>query len=185
MLDDTLSSAIRAARRVSLQDAMAQHTDLEVPPIPLPTEAEPLTGRRAPADEEAEKARGFLPALFVAVFAFLLASFPARNSDIWMHLAAGRELFGKAPATQQTASPPRQRVSPSAEPNPRPHANWLFDATAYVVYSAAGGTGLAFAKSLLCAALALVLFLLGRAAAGRWLSAFCTALAVLAMATRL
>src|SRR5262249_50171168 len=28
--------------------------------------------------------------LLVAVFAFFLASFPARNGDLWMHLAAGR-----------------------------------------------------------------------------------------------
>ena len=30
--------------------------------------------------------------LFIAVFAFLLASFPARNPDVWGHLAAGRDL---------------------------------------------------------------------------------------------
>src|SRR5436305_1893324 len=33
-----------------------------------------------------------LPVLLVSTLAFLLASFPARNTDLWMHLAAGRHL---------------------------------------------------------------------------------------------
>src|SRR5713101_5952912 len=35
---------------------------------------------------------GAILILLISIFALFLASFPARNSDIWMHLAAGRRL---------------------------------------------------------------------------------------------
>ena len=48
-----------------------------------------------PAPAEAPRSlRSFdaLLAVCVVLFAFLAASFPARNSDLWLHLAAGRLL---------------------------------------------------------------------------------------------
>ena len=47
--------------------------------------------RPAPAPAAAPAGRGrWLAPLFLALFAGLLASFPARNTDVWLHLAAGR-----------------------------------------------------------------------------------------------
>jgi hypothetical protein len=99
----------------------------------------------------------------VAALAFLLASFPARNSDIWLHLARGRQ------AAQGQL-----------------HQGWLYDLLCYGLYQAFGGTGLAVFKAALTAAVALLIFRLCRGAGqGIWIPAFCTALAVLAMGIRL
>ena len=59
-----------------------------------------------------------LAVLFVGLFGVLLASFPERNSDIWKHLVAGREI-----------------VSRPGEIGPA----WIFDLTTYAVYSTFGG----------------------------------------------
>jgi tetratricopeptide (TPR) repeat protein len=108
------------------------------------------------------------------VLAFLLASFPARNSDLWMHLATGRALvhgqyhFGADPFAQNTADV--YWVN---------HA-WLFDLIAYALYTLLGGAGLVVLKAVLTAVLAGVLVLAGRAGRGLWAAAVCAALAVLA-----
>ena len=119
-------------------------------PFPPAAEVGPLTGR-AP-----------LPAvLFIGAFAVLLTSFPARNPDVWQHLAGGRELF-------------RGGVSPT----------WLFDLAAYAVFSVSGGGGLAAVKAMLCGGIAVLMFRLGSVTGWR-VSLAVTGLAVLAMSTRL
>jgi tetratricopeptide (TPR) repeat protein len=107
---------------------------------------------------------GLAVVLFIAAFAFLLGSFPARNSDVWMHLAAGRDLL---PANLHT--------------NPA----WLYDLVTYVLYSVLGGAALVLVKALLVAALALVLMRLTWKDERWWIPAACIALALLAMSTRL
>jgi tetratricopeptide (TPR) repeat protein len=107
---------------------------------------------------------GWLAMLFLSALAFLLASFPARNSDLWQHLAAGRQLA---------------RGELSFGPS------WLYDLLGYGLYSALGGPGLVFVKALLVVALALVLLRLSRSGPGWWVPAACTALALLAAGTRL
>jgi tetratricopeptide (TPR) repeat protein len=62
---------------------------------------------------------------------------------------------------------------------------WLYDLLCYGVYSAFGGIGLVLIKALLVAGLALVLMRLSTANQGWLIPAVCTALAVLAMGTRL
>jgi hypothetical protein len=115
-------------------------------------------------------------ALFLSLFAFLLASFPARNSDLWAHLAAGRRLVqGSAPVGAQL--PP-----PAGLPLGR---TWLYDLLGYGVYAVLDGPGLVFVKALLVAGLALVLLRLGRSGPGWTIPAVCTALALLTMGTRL
>jgi hypothetical protein len=114
--------------------------------------------------------------LLVAGLAFLLASFPARNSDVWRHLAVGRQLargefsWGAAPGTM---------------PVFQGNSAWLYDLLCYGVYSVAGGAGLVLLKALLVVALAVVLLRLCRAGQGWLLAVGCTALALLAMSTRL
>jgi hypothetical protein len=114
--------------------------------------------------------------LLVAALAFLLASFPARNSDVWMHLASGRLVaHGNLPFGTDPHLPPDLRTRPA----------WLYDLACYGLYSLTGGTGLVLAKALLVVGLVLVLLRLSRAGQGWWLPAACTALALLAMSTRL
>ncbi|MBO0699311.1 MAG: hypothetical protein J2P46_13020, partial [Zavarzinella sp.] len=108
---------------------------------------------------------------FTATFAFLLASFPAQNPDLWAHLAAGRDLatghFAAATADWTAESP---TIS-----------GWLYNLGAYALYSVVGGAALVFTKAVLVAALALILLRLSRTRPGWLVPAFCTGLALLAM----
>lgn len=110
------------------------------------------SGHRVPA----------LVAGFLVLFAVLLASFPARNFELWAHLTAGRNVFseGKFAAT------------------------WLFDLIGYAVASAAGGGALVALKAILCGLVAVLIFRMS--AVSGWRVAFATTgLSVLAMGTRL
>jgi hypothetical protein len=111
----------------------------------------------------------WLAAGFVAVLAFLLASFPVRTSELWRHLAAGR-------AVAQTGNPFLAAADGTG---------WLFDLLLYAVYSAVGGPGLVVAKALLVGGLALVVWRLSRPGSGWWTATCCTTLSVLTVATRL
>src|SRR5262245_27528984 len=64
-------------------------------------------------------------AVFVGLFCLLLASFPARNIDVWKHLADGRNLVRGVGDFSPT---------------------WLYDLAAYALYSVAGGSALAAVK---------------------------------------
>src|SRR5579871_887042 len=78
-----------------------------------------------------------LAALYVALFAFLLASSPARNSDLWLHLARGRDL-----ALGQQGWAALSPFAASETKNP----TWLYDLLTYEVFTLAGGAGLVFCK---------------------------------------
>ena len=111
----------------------------------------------------------------VALFGFLVASFPARNADLWKHLAAGRQLlsdFSFSPAEGQAESFP-------------PHRGWLYDLLSYVIYSAAGGAGLVVAKALAVAGCALAIYQLSKGGVSCLAPAAFTFLALLTMSTRL
>src|SRR5262245_5285698 len=98
----------------------------------------------APASQPSEDGPGawkWPAALFVALFAFLLASFPDRNVNLWGHLAAGRAL-----ATGQPF--------PVEAPGLPVHRNWAFNVGLYALHQAVGGTGLVLGKALLVACLA-------------------------------
>src|SRR5262249_33243632 len=62
---------------------------------------------------------------------------------------------------------------------------WLYNLLCYVLYSLLGGAGLVLVKALVVAALAVLLLRLCRVDHGAWIAAACTALALLAMSTRL
>jgi Flp pilus assembly protein TadD len=110
--------------------------------------------------------------VLVAVLAFLLASFPAQNSDLWMHLAAGQHLT-------------HGEVAAITDPDLPVSHTWLYDLLSFGLYQALRGPGLVVLKALLVTGLALLLLRLSRIGPGWWLPAFCTALALLAMSTRL
>jgi tetratricopeptide (TPR) repeat protein len=104
-----------------------------------------------------------LAILFVGLFAVLLASFPARNLDLWKNLADGRDLL-------------RGMRGPSP--------TWLYDVTTYLLFSI-GGVALAGAKALLCGTVAVLMFRLAGARLGWRIPLAVTGLAVLAMASRM
>jgi len=114
----------------------------------------------------------------VILLAFLLAAYPARNGDVWIHLAAGKLLtqgkyhLGADPFAHTTAG--------VAWVN---HA-WLYDLVTYGVYQVADGVGLALFKALLIALLGGVLLRVSAAGRGLWVPALCSALALLAVGLR-
>jgi tetratricopeptide (TPR) repeat protein len=122
---------------------------------------------------------GRLGAVLVVALAFLAASFVARNSDLWLHLATGRLLargeytFGTDPFAYTTEGVYWANHS------------WLFDLALYGLYGLVGGTGLVVLKALLVAALAMLLLSVRRPAASAWLPVVGTTLAILAMTPRL
>jgi hypothetical protein len=83
-------------------------------------------------------------AALVLVLAFAAASFTARNSDVWLHLAAGKRLL----AGEYT--PGTDPFSYTGADRPWVNHSWLLDGAAYLLY---GGTGqvLVVAKALVVA----------------------------------
>jgi tetratricopeptide (TPR) repeat protein len=122
--------------------------------------------------------------LLVLALAFLLASFPASNSELWLHLAHGRLL---AHGEYIFATDPG---NPASVPV---HDGWLYDLLCYGLYSVLGGPGLVVVKGLLVVGLAWVLLRLSstgptlpaRTGARIWISTFCTTLALVVMSARL
>jgi hypothetical protein len=125
---------------------------LSLPPPSLPG--------RALADRRSALAAG----LFVAVLGLLLGSFPARNPELLVHLAAGRALLHGA----------LDRVS----------STWLYDVVSYGLFATVGGAGLVAVKAGVVAALAVVLVRLSRTGAGWLVPVVCTVLAMLAVGSR-
>ncbi|HKB01389.1 MAG TPA: hypothetical protein VKD90_04175, partial [Gemmataceae bacterium] len=115
----------------------------------------------------------------VLTLAFLLASFSVRNSDFWMHLAAGRLLaegnyeFGKDPFSYVGAD--RVWVN---------HA-WLFDWALYLLYKSAGGPGVVIAKAIALALTAGFLLMARKPGQSVFPGVVCVGLAVIAAAPRL
>jgi hypothetical protein len=120
-----------------------------------------------------------LLSVLVLAFAFLAASFAARSSDVWLHLATGRLItqgqytFGVDPFSYTTAGVYWAN-----------HA-WLFDFALYEGFSSLGGAGLVVIKAGLVALLAGLMLRLARNGGPFWVSGGCVLLAVLAMSPRL
>lgn len=96
----------------------------------------------------------------IGVFGILLASFPARNLDLWTHLVAGRDLLSGQIST-----------------------TWLYDVGSFLFFQISGGPGLLGIKAMTLGALACIL--LRRSSTHGWKMAFAiTGLTVLAIASR-
>jgi tetratricopeptide (TPR) repeat protein len=139
---------------------------------PDSTSDSPPAGSRSEARDGAATARSQHPAtrvpilavLFIGLFGVLLASFPARNLDLWKHLADARTL---ARGTVE--------LSPS----------WLYDLATYLVFSVGGGTALVAAKALVCGLIAVLVFAISCSRGGWQTPLAVTTLAALAMGSRL
>src|SRR6202011_5711218 len=84
-----------------------------------------------------------LLAILVCLLAFLLASTPARNSDLWLHLASGRSLVQGQ--TVHGADPFASTTTGVFWVN----HTWLTDAVLYGLSQLGDGKALVFAKSFL------------------------------------
>jgi tetratricopeptide (TPR) repeat protein len=139
-----------------------------LPPIPAPTPG-------GAADLSFAIRLDAALAVLVLLLAFLLASFPPGNSDVWLHLAAGRLLAeGRY----------RFGIDPFAHTTGRSYwANhaWLIDLISFIVYRALGGAALVVLKAVLLGTLAAVLLVLSRPGQGSWLAVASTGLAILAI----
>jgi hypothetical protein len=120
---------------------------------------------------------GALAAL-VLVFAFGAASFVARNSDVWVHLAAGKRLF----AGQYT--PGSDPFSYSAADRAWVNHSWLVDAVSYLLYGKQGQT-LVIVKAVVVALAFGLVMALRRPKYPLWPWAAVTCVAVLASAPQM
>lgn len=131
----------------------------------------PLTAARGAARADA------LAVALVLAVAGLAASFVARNSDLWLHLAAGRLVaqgdyrFGTDPFAD-------------AERYWANHA-WLWDWGAYLAFATLGGAALVALKAAAAVGTAALMFAATRPRGPLWLCAGCALLGAVAMAPRL
>src|SRR5437870_3976006 len=111
----------------------------QVPDSAEATIAVPAAAHSATATESAHGARqglNGLLAVLVVVLAFLAASFAARNSDLWFHLATGRLI------AQGQYSPGTDPFAYTTEHVYWANHAWLFDLALFGFYKLAGGSGL-------------------------------------------
>jgi tetratricopeptide (TPR) repeat protein len=115
----------------------------------------------------------------VVAFGFVAASFVARNSDVWLHLAAGRLVaageyrFGTDPFSYTSTGEYWAN-----------HA-WLFDLGLYLAYGWIGGTGLVVLKATAVAVTVGLMLAIARGRGPAWVATVCVLVAVLAAAPRL
>lgn len=111
----------------------------------------------------------------VLVLTFAAASFAARNSDLWLHLAAGKRLL----AGEYT--PGADPFSYSGADRPWVNHSWLLDAFAYLLYGGKG-SALVVAKALALVGAFGLLLGIRRPRFALWPWAACACAAVLASA---
>lgn len=157
--------------------APAEASSVALPPLPQKPPPDPTSFLRM---------RRWLDALIVVgvlLFAFLIASFPASNSDFFRHTAFGKLLlkgdyhFGVDPFVYTGGD--SYFVNHS----------WLFDLLMYGLYQIPtihGADAVVVFKAILTAVLAVILLYAGRRAGqSLWIPAVCTALVILAVSPRL
>ena len=114
----------------------------------------------------------------VVGLAFIVASFAARNSDLWQHLATGRSIatgqfaFGTDPFAYTTEGAVWVDHS------------WLFDLALYQTYQSLGGPAVVAIKALGVALLAVLLLRFRREGASAGVVVTCVLLAIVAMSPR-
>jgi tetratricopeptide (TPR) repeat protein len=155
--------------------------------IPLPPLPAATGSTRGPEQLRKEIARLDLALAGIAlVLAFLLASFAARNSDLWLRLARGRLyahgtfLLNSDPYTYTTGA------------NGWVNHSWLYDLALYALATIAGGAAtpvggavLVVAKALVVTFLAWVMLAIRRPGQSLWAPAACAGLALLVVSPRL
>lgn len=158
---------------------------LNAPPPPTNNLSESAVAEAPPpTPSESEWPRWYTPAdgllaVLAIALAFLLASFAARNADVWLHLAVGRLLaqgqyaFGIDPFSFATVG--RYWANPA----------WLFDLLEYQIYSRLGGVALVVLKALSLAGAAGLLLSIRRRGQSMWPWVLVLVLALLAAAPKM
>lgn len=118
----------------------------ESTPLPPPTSAPPLSSKGGAANK--------LLALCLCVLAFLLASTPANNSDLWRHLASGRWLSSGRFRAYLGANP----FSSNTQGVFWVDHTWLSDFLLFQLYKRGDGAALVVGKAVLTALLAALWF---------------------------
>jgi hypothetical protein len=163
--------------RVHAVEGQPGREERDRPALPAAPAKDPSVDRKMEQNQAGR--RQLLVGGSVLLLAFVLAAFPARNTDLWLHLATGRALvegtyhFGVDPFAYTTQDV--YWVN---------HA-WLFDLIVYGVYRALGGAGLVFLKALLLAGLAAVLLRVANFRGSRAVAAMTVSLALVALGSRL
>ncbi len=109
--------------------------DQTTPPVVTPTEppaAAPPAEPRIVTWPAWFAGADFVLATLALVLAFLVASFAARNTDLWLHLAAGKRLFAGE------YRPGNDPFSYAAADRTWVNHSLLFDAASYLLYSGDG-----------------------------------------------
>jgi tetratricopeptide (TPR) repeat protein len=114
-------------------------------------------------------------ATLVLMLAVVLGSVPIRNSDAWLHIAAGRHVIASAGSW---APDPFTHTGTETAAEP----TWLFDVICYGLFTAVGATGLGITQALSIVLLAGILLFGARRPTSGCAAATATALALLAMA---
>jgi tetratricopeptide (TPR) repeat protein len=143
--------------------------------LPLVPERVPLPA--PPKAQTSLRRADWLLAALVVLLAFLVASTPARNSDLFLHLATGRAV---ADGSYRFHGDPFAQDANSWIAH-----SWLSDLLAFETFENLGGTVLVILKAMLVALLAALLIRLGGRERGMAWSAVAVALALLAMSGRL
>jgi hypothetical protein len=152
-------------------EAVAPATE---PPAPEPTPKEPPRPATWP---EWFGAVDFALVVMAVVVGFLAASFPARNSDLWLQLASGRNLV------EGNYTPGADPFTFSGADRAWADTSWLHDLAQYALYSAdPTGAALVAVKAVAFAAAFGLLFLLRRTGQALWPWAVLVALGVLSSA---
>jgi hypothetical protein len=116
-----------------------------------------------------------LAAALVVTCGFFAASYPARNADVWRHLATGKALvqgdyrFGVDPFAYTIAN------------SYWVNHNWLFDTLLFGLHQALGGTAVVVAKATLIGVLTAILSWLSWRGPQRWFALMLLVVALVAM----
>ncbi len=159
--------------------APATAVTAEAPTIPLPPPpVAPRTPWNAAQFLAITKRLEVVLVVLVLLETAILALFPVRNSDFWLHLATARNwVQGKngfyAEPFAYTAS------------NDWINHSWLYDLMLYAGYQTIGGAALVVVKALILVGLAWIMMQTRRRELGLWLPAVFTALGMLALSPRL
>lgn len=127
----------------------------------------------APSAENFRSRRGLGIVLIISALAFVLASSPVRQPEVWSHLARGRALMEGRPLPERDP----QLLSPTSEQHA--YSSILYDLLLDFEFRAWGGPGVAIPNAVLAALLAGALFLAARTASNSTLAGGCTILALL------
>lgn len=100
---------------------------------------------------------GCLWLLLLALFSFLVVMFPLTNTDIWWHLASGREIV------RGGTIPRSDPFSVSSLDRPWTNLHWLFQVAVYLLWHLGGVSALVLGKCLLLAVAAVILLKAGEA----------------------